>query len=354
MRISWKQFIKRKLRKASAYHSVGIAFTADQVLLCALSKSKGKYTWALDASFSHKSWQDSLPAYVQKNGLAGAPCFFVLSSHWYRIHQVDKPNVKEDELFDALQWPIQETSGSDKEIVYDYSELPVQVAGQNKVMAVAIAKEEVEKLAKVIYLADLDLKSILVEELATTHLVADSNEPVITLVQEHGEVVVLNIIKNNQLYFTRRLKGFENIGGFSEVELDMGITDSICVQIQRSMDFFESQLRQAPIKRILLKLDSPHTSFLSSRIAESMGVVCEAFEPDISCSEELNFKMASFSCLGAAYTGALTMLNNPKEEATEKDAVEGEAGPVSNKKADTALRTNKVETNLEASSEITN
>ncbi|MFT6267469.1 MAG: MSHA biogenesis protein MshI [Alphaproteobacteria bacterium] len=330
MRIGWKQFIKQKLRNSSAYHAVGIAFTADQVLLCALHKKDDQYTWALDASFSHENWQESLPIYVKKEGLAGAPCFFALSSHWYRIHQVDKPQVNDEELFEALQWPIKEMSGSEKEIVYDYSDMPVQVSGQNKVMAVAVAKEKVEKLTKAIYLANLDLKSIVVEELATTHLVPVSNEPVITLVQEHGEVVVLNIIKNNQLYFTRRLKGFENIGGFSEIELDMGITESICVQIQRSMDFFESQLRQAPIKRILLKLDSPHISFLSTRIAESMGVACEAFEPDIICAEGFNFKMASFSCLGAAYTGALTILEpallNQKssKESKAKNATETE------------------------------
>lgn len=325
MRIGLKQFIKRKLRRASVYHAVGIAYTADQVLLCALRNKKGEYTWALDASFSHQSWQEKLPAYVKKEGLAGAPCFFALSSHWYRIHQVDKPNVSDTELFDALQWPIKEIAGSDKEIVYDYSDMPVQVAGQNKVMAVAIAKEEVAKLTNAIYLADLDLRSIVVEELATVHLVSNKNEAVITLVQEHGEVVVLNIVKDNKLYFSRRLKGFENIGGFSEVELDMGLTESMCVQIQRSMDFFESQLRQAPIKRILLKLDSPHISFLSSRISESMGVVCEAFEPNIICAEGFNFKMASFSCLGAAYTGALTTLSADSTKQSENIADENKS-----------------------------
>lgn len=335
MRIGWKQFIKRKLRKSSAYHAVGIAFTADQVLLCALRKKDGEFIWALDASFSHQSWQENLPAYVQKEGLAGAPCFFALSSHWYRILQVDKPSVNDNELFDALQWPIKEASGSDKEIIYDYSDVPVQIAGQNKVMAVAIAKEEVLKLTKVIYLADLDLRSIVVEELATVHLSPFRSEAVITLVQEHGEVVVLNILKDNQLYFTRRIKGFENIGSFSEVELDMGLTESICVQIQRSMDFFESQLRQAPIKRILLKLDSPHISFLSSRISESMGVICQAFEPNITCSEGLNFKMASFSCLGAAYTGAMTSLQQDAKGQSQNEPPEKKSivKPV-NKKAE--------------------
>lgn len=305
MRIGWKQFIKQKFRRPSAYASVGIAFTAEQVLLCALKRTNDNYVWELDASFTHNGWQTSLAKYVQENSLAGTPCHFALSSHWYRIHQIDRPNVNDDELFDAIQWPLQEITGTDKPIVYDYAEMPVQVSGQNKLLTIAVAKEEVEKLTSVIFNADLDLKSITVEELATNHLVAIQDEPIITLVQEHGEVVVLNIVKNNTLYFSRRLKGFENIGGFSEKELEMGITDSMCVQIQRSMDFFESQLRQAPIRRILLKLDSPHIPFLCEQISGAMGVTCESFKPNIECPEHLNFRMASFSCLGAAYTGAL-------------------------------------------------
>lgn len=305
MRIGWKQYLKQRFRRASAYDSVGIAFTADQVLLCALSIADGRAVWKLDTSFSHQTWQHDLQEYVNNNGLSGAACYFALSSHWYRIHQLDQPDVEEADLFNALQWPLQEAVGGDKPVVYDYANMPVQVSGQNKVFAVAVAKEEVEKLTSVIFDADLDLRSISIEEMATTHLLKPSGEPVITLVQEHGEVVVLNIVKDQQLFFSRRLKGFENIGGFTERELEMGITDSICVQIQRSMDFFESQLRQAPVKQILVKLDSPHTAFLCDQISKAMGVQCAAFTPDIDCAKDLNFKMASFSCLGAAYTGLL-------------------------------------------------
>jgi MSHA biogenesis protein MshI len=308
MRIGLKQFLKQKIRKASAYNSVGIAFTADHVMLCALTLKDNKLTWELDASFSHQTWHKSLAEYVDKHHLRGTPCFFVLSSHWYRIHLIDKPSVNDEELISALQWPLKEVVGTDKELVYDFVDLPHQSSGQNKVMAVGVAKDEIARLSEVLFAADLDLQHISVEEIATTKLVGKRDEAVITLVQEHGEVVVLNIVKNNQLCFTRRLKGFENIGGYSENELEMGISESLCIQIQRSMDFFESQLRQAPIRDILVKLDSPHTQFLCQSIAEAMGVRCAPFEPEIKCNHELNFKMASFSCLGAAYTGSLSLL----------------------------------------------
>jgi len=313
MRIGLKQFLKYKMQKASAYYALGIAFTADQVLLCALTLSNDRLIWELDASFSHQTWQKKLSEYVEKHHLGGTPCYFALSSHWYRIHQIDKPSVNDDEILNALQWPLQEALNSDKEIVYDYVDLPAQVSGQSKVAAVGVAKEEIAKLTQVIFEAGLDLRSISIEEMATAQLVGAKTEPVITLVQEHGEVVVLNIVKDQQLYFTRRLKGFENIGGFSESELEMGITDSLCVQIQRSMDFFESQLRQAPVRQIMLKLDSPHSTFLCKSIAEAMGVSCVPFTPAIECNHELNFKMASFSCLGAAYAGALQQMKGARK-----------------------------------------
>jgi MSHA biogenesis protein MshI len=138
-------------------------------------------------------------------------------------------------------------------------------------------------------------------------------------VQEHGEEIVLNIVKNDQLYFTRRLKGFENLGSYSEKELSMGITESLCVQIQRSMDYFESQLRQPPVRKVLLKLDTTLAEQLASQIQESMGLPVNAFEPEIMCGSSFNFKMASFSCLGAAYVkqSLIAEQKQPKQDDTK-------------------------------------
>ena len=76
----------------------------------------------------------------------------------------------------------------------------------------------------------------------------------VLLTQEAGEEVVLNVVKDGNLYSSRRLKGFENIGSFSQEELEMGLLDNLGVQIQRSMDHFESQLRQPPIRCLILAL----------------------------------------------------------------------------------------------------
>jgi MSHA biogenesis protein MshI len=319
MRLSWRQLLKSKLRGKSSYFSIGIAFSGESVLLCALQKQDDELQWVLDASFSHSNWQGQLADYVQRHKLANTDCYVSLTSHWYQLLQVEKPKVPESEVYAALGWPLKDLLPPNTEYVYDYLTPPAQVAGQSKLSVVAIPHKDINNISKGIYDADLTLKSILIEETATVELTPTSDDAVISLVQEHGEEIVLNIVKNDQLYFTRRLKGFENLGSYSEKELSMGITESLCVQIQRSMDYFESQLRQPPVRKVLLKLDTTLAEQLASQIQESMGLPVNAFEPEIMCGSGFNFKMASFSCLGAAYVkqSLIAEQKQPKQDDTK-------------------------------------
>lgn len=316
MRLSWRQLIKSKLRGKSSYFSVGIAFSGDSVLLCALQKQGDELQWVLDASFSHSNWQKQLADYVQRHKLANTDCYVSLTSHWYQLLQIDKPNVPESEVYAAIAWPLKDLLPPNTDYVYDYLNPPAQATGQSKLSVVAIPRKDIKSLSKGIYDANLNLQSILIEETATVELTPTSDDAVISLVQEHGEEIVLNIVKNNQLYFTRRLRGFENLGSYSENELSMGITESLCIQIQRSMDYFESQLRQSPVRKVLLKLDTSLSEKLAKQIQENMGLPVNLFEPEIICDSSFNFKMASFSCLGAAYVKHSVITE--KSKATEQ------------------------------------
>ncbi len=61
----------------------------------------------------------------------------------------------------------------------------------------------------------------------------------------------MNIVKRKQLFFSRRLRGYENLANFSPEELKIGIVDNVSLEIQGSIDYFESQFRQAPIKKFI-------------------------------------------------------------------------------------------------------
>lgn len=302
MRLSWQQLIRKKLQGRSKFYSVGIAFSAEGISLCGLKKEPRGLRWELDAGLSHTNWQAQLATFVKNYELSGAPCHVALTSHHYQVLQIDRPDVPDAEVHDALAWQVQQLLPSNQEYAYDFAEQPVQVSGQNKVIVVAIPKKDIQAISEGIFEADLDLRSIIIEETAAVELTPYSDEATLTLVQEHGEEIVLNIVKDGRLYFSRRLKGFENLGTYSMEELEMGIIDTLCVQLQRSMDFFESQLRQAPVQQILIKLDTSLPLTIINGIQDAMDINTAEFVPALSCAQHLDFKMASFSCLGAAYS----------------------------------------------------
>ena len=141
-----------------------------------------------------------------------------------------------------------------------------------------------------------------ITELATCELLEPSDDAVMTLVQQKGQEICLNIVKQGNLYFSRRLRGYENLSTFNEQELQMGVGDNLSVEIQRSMDYFESQLKQAPVKKILLGLDSKHLDKVAEIMQQLTFMPVEPFRPALAKDDELDFGSTSYVSLGAAIT----------------------------------------------------
>ena len=57
----------------------------------------------------------------------------------------------------------------------------------------------------------------------------------------------------------------------------MGVIDSLSLEIQRSSDYFERQLKQAPIKIIEILVPVQHEAFLARKLAENTNVEVKLF-----------------------------------------------------------------------------
>jgi len=95
--------------------------------------------------------------------------------------------------------------------------------------------------------------------------------------QQPNEEINLLIVKNGQLFFSRRLRGFAQIAHKTEDELTMGVIDALSLEIQRSTDYFERQLKQAPIKAIEILLPVEQEAFLARKLAENTNVEVKLF-----------------------------------------------------------------------------
>ncbi len=301
MQIGWREFIKGRFKKASKFHSVGIEIGVDDFHISTLKKVKGKLNWVKQHSAPIENWQTTLKTYVETNNLKNTQCNIALSISKYQFLQLDRPAVEDAELSQALQWTVKEQLFSDNELVIDYFDSPVAVASSiKKLNVVAVSKRDVIEIRDGVLKAGLALNIIGVEELAICNLLTPSDDAVITLKQELGGQLSLNIVKRNQLFFSRRLRGYENLANFSQEELKMGVVDNLSLEIQRSMDYFESQLRQAPVKKVYISLDTIHQDPLANMIKQVIFVSVEKFIPDVITEDSMPITPSSFASLGAA------------------------------------------------------
>ena len=230
-----------------------------------------------------------------------------------------------EELAQARHWSVQELRSSPEEMVVDYLDMPAQTTGSNKVNVVAIKKDDLYDICEGLIEIGLFVRKVTIEELVFCDLVPLTHNATLTLVQKPGAEISLNIIKDGKLYFSRSIRGYEKLSTFTEMELQMGLIESLSVEVQRSMDFFESQLRQGGVKKIVLHLDSEHQKLIAELIQKAMLLDVELFQLDINKSAELSYDKASCASLGAALMKEFTDEQSTGSEQEIQQAAGGAA-----------------------------
>ncbi|MCC2617632.1 MSHA biogenesis protein MshI [Aestuariibacter halophilus] len=301
MRMGWRAFLKQRFRGASKFFSLGIELGLQELHLTALVRSGSSLRIALRTTLPMQNWVEHLSTYVAQHGLANTPCYVAFSVTRYQVLQIERPNVPEAEIAQALQWSAKELLGTDQPLVVEYYEHPVQTPGHNKLNVIAMPQQDIENICGGMVMAGLQLRGISVAELAICELFAPEDDAVLTLVQQGGHDLCLNIVKNGNLYFSRRLRGYENLAGFSAQELSMGVAENLSIEIQRSMDYFESQLRQAPVRKLLVGIDTQYPDELISVLQAQLLMPVEVINPPGVANQEA-LGGTPLPSLGAALT----------------------------------------------------
>jgi MSHA biogenesis protein MshI len=201
-------------------------------------------------------------------------CHLVLASSQTQIVQVDKPNIPESELNAALKWQIKDlVNFSPEDMVLDYFDGPEVTGGPQKLNVVCASKKELLTLISPLNSEGLTLKSITTEEFAFASLLPVQNDACLMVCQQPNEEIVLLIVKQGKIFFSRRLRGFAQIASKTEEELSFGIIDNLNLEIQRSTDYFERQLKQAPIRTIEVIVPIANEAVLARKLAENTNAV---------------------------------------------------------------------------------
>ncbi|AZG71828.1 biogenesis protein MshI [Shewanella livingstonensis] len=183
----------------------------------------------------------------------------VLSQQYYQLLQVEKPNVEPSEVTQALIWSVKDMVSEPVTNIYlDYFES--SFISSTKVNVVVSSRQFLTQLASACDDNGLQVAGISIEELALSHVLAHDNMAHMLVAHLPQQELLLLVVKAGEVLMQRRVRGFNHLNKATLEELKQGLADNLSLEIQRSMDYFESQLRQAPVGSISILAEGDSSS----------------------------------------------------------------------------------------------
>jgi MSHA biogenesis protein MshI len=249
-----KMLLQKALRPDAR---AGIAL-ADGSFALAIVRRTGDGKPSIDHCATHAAPGDPVPTLkvaLDKLRVGRAPICAVIGNDDYQIVQVEAPDVLPAEMRAAIRWRLRDVINFEvDEAVVDVFETPDPVRRTQGKMLFAVAARDasIQRISAVIRAAAKGFDSIDIPELCLRNLSA-------LLPQDHKGVAMLAlndrfaqlvITRQGVMYLTRRIDtGRFGHDGRNGLAIDAA---ALALEIQRSLDYYESHYDQTPIGDLVI------------------------------------------------------------------------------------------------------
>lgn len=258
-------FAQKKINR-----QIGVEFLPTGVAIVQVQVGEKKSGQVVSSDFLPAVGQDAqglaLQKWVESNNLQKYNCVCLISADDFSIHQVEKPKVEDPELMQALTWRVKDLIAYDVgSVVIDYYPMPVSNKNNTPQLSVVTAQDwTVAAYIECIKSSGLKLLAIDIPRLVGANLkevrqAKGQTLAVLSLTETSG---FLNIYHDTDLYVSRDFKIGTN--QLAQVTADdEWHYDSLLLEIQRSMDYFESYYGLGPVSKLLVFPEVPDTQKLA-------------------------------------------------------------------------------------------
>ena len=241
------------------------------------------YFSALDLSENSAAVEE----FIDKYDLAGASTSLVLGSGDYQLLLTDAPDVGDDEICEALWWKVKDLVAFEIENAQiDYLDLPTDVAKQQGRKVYAVIADKTKIATKVAWVEALGLDPTIVEipETALLHLVAGLCDEIVgtCILYVDAEQSLLMLLSERNMYLSRTLQ-------YNYLDR----MDAVALDLQRSMDYYESQIGKPPCTKIIVLPQQSATSDIMRVLLNNIGVEITTMDINslVNSDEELSIKI---------------------------------------------------------------
>jgi MSHA biogenesis protein MshI len=262
---------------------------------------------------------------VSDNSLDRTACTTVLEGIDYKLMSLEAPNVPAHELKSALRWRIKDLIDVPvTELTLDVFEAPSPpgVTAEKYVYVVAAKNSAIKERVDLLLDADVNLQVIDIVEMAQRNIANllekdNSGAAILSLQANKG---LITVSREGELYFSRNLSvGLNELGSRSSqsdsnsnggLQIEMneqaisGMFDQVVLEVQRSLDFYESNYRQAPLRKLYIAPMQDEPAGFIEYLNENLGIdvtvldLRELFKCECNLLPEMQAK--SFLAIGAA------------------------------------------------------
>ena len=251
---------------------------------------------AFEAHTSGERGERATQALLARLPKRRCPIAAVLDAADYQIIATEPLDLPPAELREAVRWRIRERSSVPAEhAVLDCFSLPAARGSATSLQVVVAPPASIDALASIASLAARELRVIDIQELALRNLMALLPQDRLGCAFVFRGRSTINILIScaGVLYVTRRIDAGLRGGG-----------TQLALEIQRSLQYYESQFDRAPIGEIVIGPDCAEARALVPEIASASGLQVHVldlgsvmqFAPDIGTVTEPELLLA----IGAA------------------------------------------------------
>jgi len=252
-------FLEAYRARKTASGLIALGIHPDGVCIAHIERKAGRRPLLTD--FAFYPWPPDEPPekYLARlasdYGLKRSACTTILDQTDYSLLLTEAPDVPPDELRAAMRWRVKDLIDFHiNDATIDVFDVPgVRVAGRARPMyAVAARTAIIQKRVDLLDAANINLQVIDIPEMAQRNLaMLLPEEPRgIAVLSFTATAGLLTISKQGELYLSRNLDiGLDAMlaGGDAAAYFDR-----IVLEIQRSLDYYDSHFRQPPLAALVL------------------------------------------------------------------------------------------------------
>ena len=236
----------------------GVGLRPDGVCVVRVERTTGRPPSVTLVDF--RPWGDQgqekvLARVAADHDLTRSRCATILDPNEYTLLLTEAPDVPPDELRAAIRWRIKELIDFHiNDATLDVFDLPGEKpAGRARTMyAVAARSTAIQKRADMMSAAGINLDVIDIPEMAQRNLASllpeDAQGVVLLSFTPGGGLITIS--KQSEIYLSRNIDiGLDALTQLSDTA---SMFDRIVLEVQRSLDYYDSHFRQAPITTLAL------------------------------------------------------------------------------------------------------